>query len=80
MAKNIVYALVTLPLILIIAIAIFGQFEANIDRTGWTTSANDSFSKVTSQTWSGYNLAALLPFVFVAVAIVAAIVGLMVFK
>ena len=77
---NLVYALLTVPLVLIIAIAIFGQFEANIDRSSWTASANSSFEKVTSQTWSGYNLAALLPFVLISVVIASAIVGLAVLR
>jgi hypothetical protein len=73
--SNLTYALLTVPIILIVATAIFSNFQSNIDRSGWTAEANYTFSKVTSGTWSGYNLASLLPFVLIAVVIVGVILG-----
>jgi len=58
---------------LIVSIAVFGGFETNIDRGSWSSNANSSFQKVTSQTWQGYNLASLLPYVVIAMVIVGII-------
>lgn len=72
---KLIYALLAIPMILIISTAIFNNFAANIDRSNWATAANTSYTTVTTQTWSGYNLAALLPFIYIALIIVAAVLG-----
>lgn len=73
--SNLTYALLTVPMILILSIAIFSQFQTNIDRAGWTSEANSTFTRVTSGTWSGFNLASMLPFILIAVVIVGIILG-----
>ena len=73
--RNITYALIAIPMILIIATAIFSGFQSNIDRGDWTSEANETFQKVTKQTWSGFNLASLLPFIVIAFMIVGVILG-----
>jgi len=75
--SNLTYALLTVPIILIIATAIFSSFQTNIDRSGWTAEANSTFSKITSGAWSGYSLASMLPFILIAVVIVGAIFGML---
>jgi ABC-type multidrug transport system permease subunit len=75
--SNLVYALVTIPLVLILAVAIFNQFTTNVDRTGWTAQANQTFEKVTGSTYSGFNLGSMLPFIFIAVTIVGIIIGML---
>lgn len=62
-------------MILIISTAIFTNFSANIDQSDWSTDANDTKDKVDSQTWSGYKLGALLPYVLIAVTIITVILG-----
>jgi hypothetical protein len=78
--SNLTYALLTVPILLIIATAIFSSFQSNIDKTGWTTEANATFSKITSGTWSGFNLASMLPFILIAVVIVGVILGALVLR
>jgi hypothetical protein len=78
--SNLVYALLTVPLVLILAIAIFNQFTTNVDKTGWTAEANATFTKVTGSTYSGFNLASMLPFIIIAVAIVGIILGMVALK
>jgi len=75
--REITYALITIPLLLIISVAIFGQFAANVDRSGWTAQANQTFERITGQTWAGYNLATLLPFIVIAIIVLGLIVGLL---
>jgi ABC-type Na+ efflux pump permease subunit len=63
------------PLLLIVMVAIYTQFETNVDRTDWSTDANTSFTKVNTGTYNGFKLASLLPYVIIAMAILALIVG-----
>jgi len=73
--NNLVYALLVVPILLIISTAIYTNFSSNIDQAGWTTSANDTKTKVDDQTWSGYKLGSLLPYVLIAVTIISVILG-----
>ena len=73
--NDLVYALLAVPMLLIISTAVFTNFSANIDRGAWGTEANTTYTKVTSGTWSGFSLASLLPFILIAVTIVAVILG-----
>jgi hypothetical protein len=74
--SNLVYALLTVPLVLILSVAIFNQFTANVDTTGWSASANQTFQKIQTSTYSGFNLGSMLPFIIIAVAIVGIILGM----
>ncbi|MCC5994258.1 MAG: hypothetical protein LM587_01550 [Candidatus Aenigmarchaeota archaeon] len=78
--SNLVYALLTVPLVLILAVAIFNQFTANVDTTGWSTQANQTFQKITSSAYTGFNLGSMLPFIFIAVTIVGIILGMLAVK
>lgn len=78
--SDLIYALLTVPIALILATAIFTQFSTNIDRTGWTAQANQTFEKVTGGTWTGFNLASMLPFILIALTIVGVIFGLFLYK
>ena len=73
--NNLVYALLVVPMLLIISTAIFTNFGTNINRSGWTTDANDTYDEVNDQTWSGFQLGALLPYVLISVSIIGAILG-----
>lgn len=73
--KDILYALVVLPIVLIIAMAIFGGFQSGVDTSGWSTEAQTAFEKTTSGTWKGYNLASILPFVAIALGILGLVVA-----
>jgi hypothetical protein len=78
--SNIIYALLTVPMFLIIAIAIFNNFQTNVSREGWVLEANNTFSMITSGTWSGFNLASMLPFILIAVVIIGVILGAMILR
>ena len=67
------------PLLLIIMVAIYTQFETNVDRAGWSSDANTSFTKVNTGTYNGFKLASLLPYVIIAMAILALVVGALAF-
>lgn len=71
------YALLLVPLVLILSIAIFGQFTQNVDRSTWSTEANSTFNKVTSQTWQGYNLGSMIPFILIAITVVGIVLGIL---
>jgi ABC-type spermidine/putrescine transport system permease subunit II len=73
--NQLIYALLAIPMILIVATAVFTQFATNIDRSGWSAEANETYTKVTSGTWTGFNLSSLLPFIYIAVVIVTVILG-----
>ena len=73
--NNLVYALLVVPMILILSTAIYTNFGSNIDRTGWSTDANTTYSNINTQTWSGYKLGSLLPYVLIAVTIITVILG-----
>ena len=73
--NNLIYALVVVPMVLIIATAIYTNFSTNIDQSGWSTDANTTKTKVDDQTWSGFKLGAMLPYVLIAVTIVTVILG-----
>jgi hypothetical protein len=78
--SNLVYALLTVPLVLILSVAIFNQFTANVDTTGWSAQANQTFQRIQGSTYSGFNLGSMLPFIIIAVAIVGIILGMVVAK
>lgn len=73
--QNLVYALLIVPILLIIAVAIFGGFASNINQAGWSTSANNTFTSINTNTWNGFSLGALLPFVLIAVVLIGVILG-----
>ncbi len=75
--RELMYALLLVPLVLILSIAIFGQFTQNVDRSTWSTEANSTFNKVTSQTWQGYNLGSMIPFILIAITVVGIVLGIL---
>lgn len=59
-------------------VTVFGNetgVSAYMNYTGYTGTAYTSFNTIRGQTYSGYNLAGLLPFITIALAIVGLIVG-----
>jgi len=73
--NNLIYALIIVPIILILATAIYNQFSANIDQGGWSSDANTTKTKIDTGTWSGFKLGSMLPFILIAMAIVTVILG-----
>lgn len=77
--KQLLPALVV-PLVLIIMVSIYSGFSANVNQAGWTTEANDTYDDVNDGTWSGFTLAAQIPFVVIAVMVLGILVGAFVYS
>ena len=73
--NNLVYALLVVPMIMMLSTAIYTQFGSNISRTSWTADANSTYDSINTQTWAGYKLGSLLPYVLIAVTIITVILG-----
>jgi len=67
------------PLLLIIMVAIYTQFETNVDRADFSTDANTSFTKINTGTYNGFKLASLLPYVIIAMMILGLVIGALTF-
>jgi len=61
----------SLPLLIIILLSVYVQFSTNVDRSGWTTDQNTTYDKVDTGTESGFNLASMLPYIIIALTILA---------
>jgi hypothetical protein len=68
------------PLFLIIMVAIYSNFSTSIDRGDFTADANATFTDINNGTWDGYQLAALLPYIIVAMIVLSLIIGAVVFR
>ena len=75
MNNTLIAALLVVPMILIIATAIFTTFSSTVDRGDWSSEANETYEKVTTGTWSGFKLGSMLPFIYIATAVVGVILG-----
>jgi hypothetical protein len=73
--NNLIYALLVIPMVLILSVAVFNGFSANIDRGDWGASANATYTKITSGTWSGFSLGSQLPYIYIAVTVISVILG-----
>lgn len=56
------------------------DIEVRADYTGYAKSGYDQYVKTYKGTISSFNLAGLLPFIVIALAVVAAVVGIAIFK
>lgn len=73
--NNLIYALIVIPILLIISTAIYNNFSVNIDQSGWSDAANTTKEKIDTGTWNGFKLGSMLPFILIAMAIVTVILG-----
>lgn len=71
---------VLVPIVLIVMLAVYTNFETAIDRTDWSTTANDTFDDVNTQSYNAFDLASILPIVVIGVALLAILVGAFVFR
>ncbi len=72
--KQLLPALVV-PLFLVIMVAVFTQFNTNVDQSGWSTEANNTYTKIKTGTWGGYKLASLLPYIIIAMVVLGLLLG-----
>jgi len=67
---NTVVGVVLVSLVLIIGVIVFGTFEAGIDHSDLTAEASQAVNDTADQTYSGFSLGSLIPYVLFAVAII----------
>lgn len=83
MASPIVNGVVTVVLVaivLIVGVIVFGQFEANITHKDYTGNASEAINKTTQQTYSGFKLGSLIPFILFATLIILVILSAFAFR
>ena len=71
---------VIIPIVLIIMVIVFSNFEATVDHSTISTRASTAINTTTANTYSGFDLGSILPIVLFGVAILAIIIGAFVFR
>lgn len=66
---------IVIPLLLIVAVLVFANFEGNIDTSDLSSDAEVAVNATRDNTYAGLNLASILPLVIFAAAIISVIVG-----
>ncbi|MCD6226676.1 MAG: hypothetical protein J7J93_02690 [Candidatus Aenigmarchaeota archaeon] len=54
--NQLVYVSILMPIIVIVSIVIYNSLSTNIDQTGWSSSANDTLTKINTGIWNGYKI------------------------
>jgi len=67
--NQLVYALILIPIILIVSTAIYNNLSENIDRTGWSSEANDTIDKINRGVENAQKLILMSPFGFIILII-----------
>jgi len=75
MTNSLVNAVVVIPIVILISLAIYSQFSGNLDRSSWSTTANTTYASVNTGTYNGFNLATMLPFIVIAITVVGLILA-----
>lgn len=55
----------TIPLVLMIVLAVYVGFSSNIDRSDFSVAQNTTFEAIDTGTNNGFNLAAMLPYAII---------------
>jgi hypothetical protein len=79
LTTNVISAIV-IAMLLIVGVVVFANFESSIDTTGYNVNATDAITTLKANTYSGFDLASIIPIVLFAVLIIGAIVGAFVFS
>lgn len=72
--KSMVLTLVTLGILLIIGVQVFGTVGSSINRSTWTSDMNTSYASVNTNFFSSVSLSTIVLIVIAASAIIAALV------
>lgn len=68
-----------IPLLLIVMVVVFGNFESAVDTSTLSTAAKDAINKTVVQSYTAFNMASILPLIVIAVAIITVIIGAFLF-
>jgi len=68
-----------IPVMLLVMVIIFGYFEGSVDTSSLTSEAQTAINKTADQTYNAYNIASILPLVFIAVFIIGILLKAFVF-
>jgi len=75
-----VMLIVAVPILIVIGLIVYAKFEGTIDHESITSEASSAINTTSSNTYSGFNLAAVLPIVIAAVAILSIVMGVFAFR
>ena len=75
-----VIGVVLVALVLIIGVIVFGEFESNVNHADLTSDASSAVNETAEQTYNGFELGALLPYILFAVAILVVLIGALAFR
>jgi len=77
---NKVMLIVAVPILIVIGLIVYAKFEGTVDHGSITSDASEAINTTSQNTYSGFNLAAVLPIVIAAVAILSIVMGVFAFK
>jgi len=63
--NQLVYVSILMPIILIMSIVIYNNLSENIDRTGWSSEANNTIDKINTEILDIQKLILIPPFGFI---------------
>jgi nitrogen fixation/metabolism regulation signal transduction histidine kinase len=64
--RAIIAGIVSFEILLLIAFIIIQAIAGSVTRTGWSTTANDTWTALQNYIWIGFGLLAVVPLVLVA--------------
>ena len=70
-----IVSVILVAMVLMIGVVVFANFEGNIDTSGLSTGAQNAINKTAQQTYNGFSLGSMIPYVLFAVAIIVILVG-----
>lgn len=68
------------PIVIIIMLIVFANFEATVDHSGISSAASTSINTTVTNSLSGFDLAAILPIVIAGVVILGILLGAFAFR
>jgi len=77
---NKVMLIVAVPILIVIGLIVYAKFEGTVNHGSITTDASDAINTTSTNTYSGFNLAAVLPIVIAAVAILSIVMSVFAFR
>lgn len=74
-----VLTIVVVPMVVIIGLIVFSQFETSVNYGDLSADGQTSFNTTTTNSYSGFDLAAVLPIVVAGVAVLGVVISAFVF-
>lgn len=70
---GVVGVLLTIAIGLVVGIVVLNSFLGGISQAGWSTAANTTISTLTTNIWTAFNLASILPLIIIAAVMIGAV-------